>query len=512
MPITHVSGATSYSTTSLFTLTTTVTSGNTLVLSIGFYKGVADGSVCPSIIDDQGNIYVPVAFSPYQQVLPSGGAGFGLATFVVLNCVGGTITLSLGSYFGARIAMVTVDEYAGVAEAKAIMYDPLKITFASTQWGSGAVGIDSGPVTTIAGEMMYSACCTDIGAATIASTSGFTAREVETQSLGAPYQGTLASFDQLAPSPGTYHSVFTVSGSPDTIHAVLIVLSPVSVNSNKLVQVNCNSVSSISPPSTYVCDYLFSNTLGNVLIVAARIHGTTGYVISDTQGNAWVTVFNATGDHIGFVFGYALNCAHGANQVILTPSGGGDDDAASIIVAEYNLPGAQFTTSSATPYIGTPVTTINTGTIVTGLAVPQLLISMMMGETIDAGSCEGPVAGTPGLRRFQISDGGTSQEYLATVVLSDQLETVPGSYSDTFNFDVPIGTVSAAIIGFVLPIPVTLPTRCVNVKPSKLMPTLEVTRDMDADWDDSSTFIITQDDPLPFTLRGLVMRMSYNPD
>jgi len=44
------------------------------------------------------------------------------------------------------------------------------------------------------------------------------------------------------------------------------------------------------------------------------------------------------------------------------------------------------------------------------------------------------------------------------------------------------------------------------------MSTCEVTRDLDADWDDESTLLIIQDEPLPFTLRGLVMRMSYNPD
>ena len=44
------------------------------------------------------------------------------------------------------------------------------------------------------------------------------------------------------------------------------------------------------------------------------------------------------------------------------------------------------------------------------------------------------------------------------------------------------------------------------------MSTNEFTRNLDADWDDESTFIITQSDPWPFTLRGLVMRMSYNPD
>jgi hypothetical protein len=44
------------------------------------------------------------------------------------------------------------------------------------------------------------------------------------------------------------------------------------------------------------------------------------------------------------------------------------------------------------------------------------------------------------------------------------------------------------------------------------MNTLEITRDLDCDWSDESTFLVVQDDPLPFTLRGLVMRMSYNPD
>jgi hypothetical protein len=44
------------------------------------------------------------------------------------------------------------------------------------------------------------------------------------------------------------------------------------------------------------------------------------------------------------------------------------------------------------------------------------------------------------------------------------------------------------------------------------MSTVEMTEDMDADWMDSSTFYVTQDDPFPFTLRALVMRLSYNAD
>ena len=44
------------------------------------------------------------------------------------------------------------------------------------------------------------------------------------------------------------------------------------------------------------------------------------------------------------------------------------------------------------------------------------------------------------------------------------------------------------------------------------MPSVEVTRDIDADWSDADTFYITQDQPFPFTLRGIVLRMSYEND
>ena len=44
------------------------------------------------------------------------------------------------------------------------------------------------------------------------------------------------------------------------------------------------------------------------------------------------------------------------------------------------------------------------------------------------------------------------------------------------------------------------------------MSSLELTRDMDDDWSDESTFYVTQSDPFPFTLRGIVFRMSANQD
>ena len=44
------------------------------------------------------------------------------------------------------------------------------------------------------------------------------------------------------------------------------------------------------------------------------------------------------------------------------------------------------------------------------------------------------------------------------------------------------------------------------------MCTAEFTRDMDCDWSEESTFIVKQSDPLPFTLRGIVFRMSASQD
>jgi hypothetical protein len=44
------------------------------------------------------------------------------------------------------------------------------------------------------------------------------------------------------------------------------------------------------------------------------------------------------------------------------------------------------------------------------------------------------------------------------------------------------------------------------------MSSFEFTQDLDCDWTDQSTIYIIQGDPLPFTLRGLVMRLDANQD
>ena len=86
---------------------------------------------------------------------------------------------------------------------------------------------------------------------------------------------------------------------------------------------------------------------------------------------------------------------------------------------------------------------------------------------------------------------------------------VAGNYANDDTDDVFHGFIGC---GSTPPPPPTRPARCATTPSSGTMITGEFTRDMDADWDQQSTFIIQQSDPLPFTLRGIVMRMEYNTD
>lgn len=83
------------------------------------------------------------------------------------------------------------------------------------------------------------------------------------------------------------------------------------------------------------------------------------------------------------------------------------------------------------------------------------------------------------------------------------IPTQAGSYPYTAQVTDSLGVTAINSCAIIIPITIT------QTSP---MPTLEITRDIDADWDDESTFYITQSDPFPFTLRGLALRMSYNQD
>lgn len=82
--------------------------------------------------------------------------------------------------------------------------------------------------------------------------------------------------------------------------------------------------------------------------------------------------------------------------------------------------------------------------------------------------------------------------------------TVPGAYPYTSQVTDSLGVTAINSCVFIVPQPVA--------PQSSPMPTVEVTRDLDANWGDESVFYITQDEPFPFTLRGIVLRMSYNQD
>lgn len=94
------------------------------------------------------------------------------------------------------------------------------------------------------------------------------------------------------------------------------------------------------------------------------------------------------------------------------------------------------------------------------------------------------------------TQGGTTRgmkQKLSSVTLS-LYESMGGQYGTDLNhmYDIDYGTGSMA------------------QAPS--MSSAEFTRDLDADWSRKSTFFITQNEPFPFTLRGLVMTMSFNQD
>ena len=81
--------------------------------------------------------------------------------------------------------------------------------------------------------------------------------------------------------------------------------------------------------------------------------------------------------------------------------------------------------------------------------------------------------------------------------------TIPGAYPYTSQVTDSLGVTAINSCVFIVPLIV------VETNP---IPSVEVTRDMDANWGDHSVFFITQDEPFPFTLRGLALRMSYNQD
>lgn len=504
MAIAWVQGSGGTSISSPLNITLTVGAGNALLACVGRNGFVAAGEGPAGVSDDKGNVWEYIGMSPSRRNTSTGQCQQ-LFVFIAMNCAAGSTVITAQD--GNCELSATVDEYSGVAIATA--YDQL--TFASMLSSS----VDSGNITIAGTQLLFLAAYADADTSTISATGGFTSRTYETHGPSGGSNGnSVQSFDKSA-SAGVYSSTISATGTPlNSTHVLLVSLSVSPIIHPNFVQRNYNALGNIVA-NTISVGYCYPNAAGNVLIIAARIYERANFTISDTQGNVWSLVYSNDGTFPNtnyFVFGYALNCKAGANVVTLVGTTGGNDVAMIAIVAEYYLPQAAYTGTSYRVENGGPFTQVSTGFV----ASPgnALLISCMIDQDL-GGESPGPISVASGTRRFQANDPGDFNEYNGTVVLADQLAPTLNNYQETFDISpTTSGGLSAAIFGFTTtPSPSPPPPfRCVNVPSSGVMPTIEITRDLDADWDDSSTFVITQDDPLPFTLRGLVMRMSYNPD
>ena len=105
--------------------------------------------------------------------------------------------------------------------------------------------------------------------------------------------------------------------------------------------------------------------------------------------------------------------------------------------------------------------------------------------------------GIPYTLTIQPTDPALESESTTTVGMRQKLSRVTMSLYES------MGGMSGTELGYMYPIDYGLGQR-LN-QPS--MTTADITRDMDDEWDDNSTFIVVHNDPLPFTLKGLVFRM-----
>ena len=574
MAITWVQGASAYGSTGHGGSVTLngVTAGDCLVLSIAVNQLLSDAKAFVQVGDSQGNAWTIASMSP----VVTRGAGiqcFILYTFVALNCAGGDTQVTyVPNYNGTVQPLLLIDEYSGVASTRAIGAS----SFNSTPWDSAATSVDSLPVTALSGELIYSAAMGSFGSFTFTASAGFTTREAVNNSFLAA-----ASFDKIS-SGGSENNVVTPSATPDTIHALVLILSPTALI-QPLIQTSCFTNSSITTEETTAV-FTNPNTAGNLLIAVGLMVERLTPVITDTQGNSWVIVYDGAAPMNGLVMAYALNCRSGINLVTMNTLGGGDDNSVTLIIAEYEGVSA-FLASSHGSSSGS---TVDTGNIAVSVA-SSLLVSCFLGGTNTGTDKQAYVpAVNLGALRFQMSDSGFVQSAPYSLALADQVESAPGSYDNVFNITPQTGPLQAAILGFKLslslacasgtgfigvmyssalvatggappytfaiisgglPTGLTLnaSTGLISGVPSVIgifpytaqvtdsidntatascvisiiapiqticgkLPTLEITRDLDANWGDHSTFFITQSEPLPFTLRGIVLRLSYNQD
>ena len=334
---------------------------------------------------------------------------------------------------------------------------------------------------------------------TLTASAGFTQLQTDTNT------GLTMSTFYKNFTGGTASNTITANSTPGSLHVLVFALSSTVVPS--IVLQNAYMIDGGPVTTSAAVPFSNPNVAGNLLVLKAYLYERGTAVITDTQGNNWVIPITPPTGSTNIVMAYCLSAKTGMNTVTLATNSGGNNGILSMRVTEYNIQGAMFNASSVGNNT-TPGNTVNTGNITcTG---KSLLVSMMASDA-SSGSWVAvtKVGSSPGTWRSQASDG-----FQTMIADADQIVTTPGAYSNTFTTSSSANDLYSGILGFNLPSSGGggTGTGVGNMSPCGQLPSPELTVDINADWGDEDTFFITQDTPYPFTLRGIVLRMSVNQD
>ena len=406
-------------------LTLNVTTGNTLILSIGIYStniGSTLGGL-GSIIDNQGNIWQLAASSPVQGGIPSAQ----LLTFIALNCNGGVTTLDFSALDYAAFT-ASLDEYSNVSTTNALD----DVNFQSIPFGTSPaiLHVNSGNVLPTNNDLIYSAGFA-ASSVNLTASGGFTVRQSNSGN-----GVTLASFDYTGNSP--VNNTITSNAPPVSLHVNLIALSPTPIV-QLVAQKNYIAGSGIMGGSTTV-PYKFNVTAGNLLILGCRVAERGHFQTTDTQNNSWTTIMCNNDVGPNSVLAFAIASLNGPNTVTLNGTTGGDDNECAGIILEYNVQGAVYTSTSQNSLSSGG--SINTGAL--NVTVPSNQQLLLISDLAAFPQLGNPNVGISKVQsgylspyisstwRDQVSDSGLFNEFPSTLVIADQMFSTSGNYSNTF--------------------------------------------------------------------------------
>jgi hypothetical protein len=437
--ITYVQSANGYtanSGTTTVSITPTST-GHALILSVGmtstnFFWNILRQQTLTgfNFVADNQNAWIFVGISPVQNA-GSCSPCSAVAVFAATNVAAIATTITVQTV--AQYVPVTVDEYSGVASIRAVD----GINFNSTAYGSGLSSIASGTITITGTETVYSVGFADTAGETLTASAGFTQRQSVTNT-----GVTITTFDKSV-TGGTSSNTISANSTPGSLHVVVLALSPTSVSS--IVLQNAWMVNGGTVTTSANATFPYSNGSGNLLILRAYLYERGTAAINDTQLNNWVVPITPPGTSTNLVMAYVLSSHAGANSVTLNTNSGGNNAILSMVITEYNIQNATFSSSSVGNSL--PGGTVNTGNV----TVPAGGLLVSMGAS-DSGSGSftalAKMGSSPNTWRLQPSDG-----FGAMNAEADQIVVGAGAYSNTFTASSSGNDLYSGILGFSVPAP-----------------------------------------------------------